>query len=232
MVANATDLVNMKKSLKDLEIFKNIKDEEIRPLLFCLNYKIRTVQKYEMIVLEGSKTDNIYILLDGIANVVKESSEGEPHLIDILSPGDIFEVDSAYNSNKTYLYSLEASTKCIVAILNKHRTITPCVNMCDRHIKFIKNLIEQISNNANRKNKHIYELSQRNTRLKILRFLQKKQKIEGNDYFDIPFNRNEMANYLSVDRSALSKELSNLKKEGILDYDKNHFHLKNTNKKI
>ena len=113
----------------------------------------------------------------------------------------------------------------MIILFNRYRFIHPCENRCPRHTILVKHLSQILAqNNINLYNK-ISILSKRTIRDKILAYLN-LININNEPYFDIPLNRQELANFLAVDRSALSKELSNLKQEGIIDFNKNHFSIK------
>ena len=110
-------------------------------------------------------------------------------------------------------------------IMNRHSLINPCQNKCKRHDIVVKNLVKLIVERNAELIEKLRLLSKKNTREKVLAYLYRQSSLAGAAYFDIPYNKTELANYLSVDRSALSTVLSKLKEEGIIDFDKKHYHI-------
>ena len=123
-------------------------------------------------------------------------------------------------------YDFIATTNCEILIFSKSVALKPCENNCRRHRVFISNLVKLLAKKNLELCERINLMTQKTTKEKILSYLQSVAKKSGSSYFEIPYNRQELADYLSVERSALSFQLSILKQKGILDYNKNHFSLK------
>ena len=110
--------------------------------------------------------------------------------------------------------------------MNKHRLLTPCENRCRRHENVVKFIAESMAESNLKLMNKLSHLRKKTTRDKLLSYFTLLAKTTGSNYFELPFNKTELANYLSVDRSAMSAELSKMKDEGLLDYDNRQFHLK------
>ena len=110
--------------------------------------------------------------------------------------------------------------------LNVKRILTTCPSTCSHHNRMIRNLLSELAEKNLRLNEKITHLGQRSRRAKILSYLSAEAQRHGSAEFDIAFSRQQLADYLSVDRSGLSMELSRMQEEGLLEYRKNHFVLK------
>ena len=144
-----------------------------------------------------------------------------------LKKGDVYGVESAYAGDEFYKDSVIATEKTLVLFMNKHRLINPCENRCKRHDFVVKNLMRLVAESNLKLLDKLTHLSKKSTREKLLSYLGLMSERAKSDYFEIPFNITELANYLSVDRSAMSNELSKMKKERLIDYDKRQFHIFN-----
>ena len=126
--------------------------------------------------------------------------------------------------NKTLPVSIKAAEKSEVLFLDYKRSLTFCTMACPFHSMMVHNLISIMSTNKGpRRGKNLEHISQKTTRDKLRSYLSCRALQEGSGSFDIPYNRQELAEYLCVDRSAMSSELSKMRAEGILDFQKNHF---------
>ena len=123
-------------------------------------------------------------------------------------------------------YNAEAVKDCTVLMLDVTRVLTTCTNACKFHSRLIRNLLSTISDKNRILTQKMLHMQQRTTREKLLSYLSEQSLKHGSPSFDIPFNRQQLADFLSVDRSAMSSELGKMKNEGLLDFDKNHFVLK------
>ena len=121
--------------------------------------------------------------------------------------------------------SVKTSETTTVLFIDKDRVMTPCSSACDFHMGISKNLIRILASKNVFLTERLEHISKRTLKDKVLSYLSSEAAKSGNLIFEIPFNRQELADYLSSDRSALSAVLSNLKNEGIIDYHKNKFKL-------
>ena len=141
-------------------------------------------------------------------------------------PGEIFGENYASAGNKTLPVSIKAAEKSEVLFLDYKRSLTFCTMACPFHSMMVHNLISIMSTNKGRAEEKLEHISQKTTRDKLRSYLSCRALQEGSSSFDIPYNRQELADYLGVDRSAMSSELGKMKADGILEFKKNHFTLK------
>ena len=109
--------------------------------------------------------------------------------------------------------------------LNGKKLLNTCDNGCRFHHTLIRNLLGIVAQNNMYLNQKIKYTSRKTTREKLMAYLTDQAKMKGSNDFTIPFNRQELADYLGVDRSALSNELSKMQREGLLQVEKNRFRL-------
>lgn len=215
--------------ISESELLKDISGDELSNLLNCLNAKIKSYEKNNFILNEGDTVDFIGILLSGLINIVKFDFYGNKNIVLKLKPSDMFAESLIFSKNNKMPFSLETETDCQVLKINGNKILNPCCANCAFHIDLIKNMVSALSDKNSKLTKKINILSLRTTREKILNLLYSETKVQKNAIVTLNMSRQEMADYLSVDRSALSRELSVLKEEKIIDYDRNVFntYLKN-----
>lgn len=206
-----------------ISLFKGIEFSDINSVLSCINSISKDFSKGEIVLQEGDNFNKIGIVLSGRLQIIKEDYYGNRNIISNLFEGDLFGESLAFSTSNAAPITVLCSTDASVIFLDSKRIISPCEHSCTFHNTLIFNLVHIISNKNVNLNNKIDILTQHTTRDKILNFLYLESKKRNSNHFDINFNRQELADYLSVNRSALSNELSKLKKDGIIDFDKNEF---------
>lgn len=214
------------KKMKNSKIFEEISENDLKALHFCFKTRVKTVKKGEVLIDESEPFDSIVLVLDGhLRSEINDYFGNTSILADYLA-GETVGVEEAFSGSTIAQYTLIAMEDTQVLTMNKYAVMKPCDNMCPRHTKFQNNLVKIISQKNIELMQKFNHITKPSTKEKVLSYLQYISKQQNSKYFDIPFNRQELADYLSVDRSALSFELSKLKQQGILDFTKNHFMLK------
>lgn len=216
--------------LKKTKIFKDTNEFECQAMMFCLKTRFKTFDKHQHIVSQGEPMDDIILIIKGGAIVENIDSLGNISILMRLKKGDVYGVESAYAGDTVYKDSLVATERTRVLFMNKHRTINPCENRCKKHEMVIKNLMQSMAQTSIQLLDKVSHMSKKTIRDKLMSYFKALEKKSGSAYFEIPFSKTELANYLSVDRSAMSTELTKMKEEGIIDFDKRQFRLiKNQN---
>ena len=213
------------EELKSTKIFNSATEFECQAMMFCFKTRFKTFDKNQSIIKQGDKMEDIILILKGSGNVENVDSLGNISIVMQLKKGDVYGVESAYAGDEYYKDSVIATDKSLVLFMNKHRLINPCENRCKRHDLVIKNLMRLVAESNIKLLDKLNHISKKTTREKLLSYLSSVSEKSKSNYFEIPFNITELANYLSVDRSAMSFELSKMQKEGLIDYDKRQFHL-------
>lgn len=210
--------------LKNNFIFRNINDADFNLILHKLSYTIKNYSQYSIIFSTGDKVDNIGIILSGKINIVKYDFWGNKFILRTCTNGDIFGENFALSSNK--ISSVSVETVCNdteILFLNISEIIRIATEK--NYFNLIENIVTSICETNIFLTKHLEILSQKNTTEKLMMYLSDVAKHNGTDTFSIPLNRQELSEYLAVDRAGLSVILSKLQKEKILKYDKNKFTL-------
>lgn len=211
--------------LKRTEVFKDANELECQAMMFCFKTKFKNYEKNQYIVSQGDDMEYVVLLLKGSCNVENVDTLGNISILTKMKRGDIYGLEATYAGDETYKDSLIATEKCTVLFLNKFKLTHPCTNHCKRHEQVIKNTTKMLADRSIELLEKLTHLSQKTTRDKLLSYLSMMSKKANSPYFEIPFNKTELANYLSVDRSAMSTELSKMRDEGIVDFDKKQYRL-------
>ena len=208
-------------------LFTGITREELGSMLQCLGAKVVEVAKGDPVFLEGDPAGFIGVVLDGSVQIVQEDYFGSRSVIHHSSPGDIFAEAFSFTGLDAMPVSGYAVKNSRVMLLACRRMMTVCSNACGFHNRLVKNLLQLVSRKNLMLNQKIRYMSQKTTREKLLAYLADQAKAAGSAEFTIPFDRQALADYLSVERSAMSAEMSKLKKDGLLDCKGSWFRLVN-----
>ncbi len=207
----------------DIDLFENIEDNEILELLKCIGIRTKTFKKNSAIVKAGSRIDFLGVILSGNACIFKNDGSENKIILEELKINDIFGHNIVCLGENISPVNINALNECEILFLPFEKVITPCEKICSYHLQIIKNIMKMISKRNSLLNNKIDIIGKKTTRDKILAFLH-KYKNDGK-VFSIPYSREEMAKFLCVDRSAMSRELCKMRDEGILKFNKNHFEL-------
>ena len=212
--------------LSKFKVFEGIDLNDIKALNFCFKSHYKIVDKHEIVLNAGDRNDYCVFVLTGKLSSVNYDYFGSETIIKTYSNGEIYGVEEAYLQINEASNTLIASEKSEILLFNKYRFLKPCENNCPRHRTLTKNITNIMAKQNLELTNKINILSKRSTREKVLEYLKQVSRFNHSRYFDIPYNRSELASFLAVDRSALSIELSKMKKDGLIDFSKNHFQLK------
>jgi CRP-like cAMP-binding protein len=165
------------------------------------------------------------LVLTGSTLIIQEDLWGHRNILSKCSVGDFFGEPYAANPGAVLNISVVAQEDCEILFLNVKRLLISCPTACDHHQKLIRNLVSVLANKILIFNDKITHVSKRTTREKILSYLSSESIRHASLSFDISFDRQQMADFLCVERAAMSVELSKLQKEGLLKTNRNHFEL-------
>lgn len=219
----------MKKNLnllKQSRLFYDIAEPEIESMMSCLSATTRSFQKGECIFRRGERIISVAMLLEGSIHIQKEDFWGNLSILNTISEGELLGEVYACLDGAEILYDAIAVKPCTVLFLDINRVLTMCPSACPFHGRLIRNLLSVVASKSRALTQKLEYMSQRTTREKLLSYLSEQSLRAGSPSFDIPFNRQQLADFLSVDRSAMSNELCKMRDEGVLLFDKNHFTLK------
>lgn len=184
-------------------------------------------QLQKMPLFEGIKETEINsgVILSGAVNMIKEDIWGTQTLIVSMKTGEVFGETFACGNRSDSKVTFAVSTDCLILFLPYNKVLHSCSMSCTFHHRLIENMVGLISNKNVQLIEKIEVTSKKTLREKILTYLSIQSQQQGCSYFDVPLGRLEMAAYLCADRSALTRELSQMRSEGLLDFEKNTFHL-------
>jgi CRP-like cAMP-binding protein len=213
--------------LKKCALFAGIDSSQITTILPCLSAAVRRAEKNEFILSTDDHAETVGLILSGNVHVINEDYWGRKDILSQLGPSDLFAESFSCAQVDRIPVSVVAVEPTEYMTVNCRKITTTCSSACAFHTQLIANMLQLIANKNIALMQKIEQMSKRTTREKLLSYLSAEAQKAGKNSFDIPFNRQEMADYLAVDRSAMSSELGKMRDEGLIDFDRNHFILKN-----
>lgn len=213
------------KQLAAHPLFSDISAADIPHLLHCLGAYEKNYQKSEFLLLFEEPITWIGIILTGRVHIIKEDLWGNSTILAVLQPMDIFGESFACGSRKKSEVCVQAAEVVKVLILQFDKVIRTCSRMCSFHQQLTENMVSMIADKNLRLMEKIEITSKKTIREKICTYLGNQVSKENSDYITIPLGRLELAEYLCVDRSALTRELNTMKNEGLIDFHKNTFRI-------
>ena len=199
--------------MEDLAIFKNITNEEIDFMLKCFHAIRMTYKKERTIISSIINSNYIGVILSGNANMVRYDYRGNRTILEKLFRGSVFGNIFTLLDNDI---SIIATSDCEVLLIEYSHVYEQCRKNCRCHMIFTSNILDLLSKKVIELNERLEVLSNRSIRDKLLSYFNMLVKGKSKRAFTLPFTYTELADYLSVDRSAMQRELKNLKDEGFI----------------
>lgn len=206
-------------------LFEGICYEDRRAMLGCIGYHIGTFRKGDIINFEDEKIKHVGIVVEGSVDMIKEDIWGNKTMLVRSRKDDVFAETFACGSDNLSMVTFQVSEDATILFLPFNQVMHNCTMACQFHHQLIENMVHVIANKNRDLMRKVEVVSKRTTREKLLSFLSIQAQLQQTRYFEIPLGRVELAEYLCVDRSAMTRELSKMKEEGLIDYDKNCFRL-------
>ena len=213
------------KILKNCPLFTQIDDDDLLRMLACLGAKVAPFDKKYTIFAEGTPAKYIGIVLSGSVQIVQVDYYGNRSILSEMGESEVFAEAFACAESKALPVTVIANEPCEVMLIDCSHILHTCTNNCGFHQQLIFNLMKDLATKTILFHQRIEITSKRSTREKLMAYLMLQSKKTGRNSFEISFDRQELADYLEVERSGLSAEISKLKKEGIINNQKNHFEL-------
>lgn len=207
-------------------LFRGIAASDLQSLLSCLNPVYREYAKGALVFQRGEDISALGMVLSGHVHVMEDDFWGNRSILADIGPGDLFGEVYACLPGERLRVSVLAAEKSTALFLDVPRILTTCPSACVFHTRLMRNLLTETARKNLMLTRKLSHMIKRTTRDKLLSYLSSQSLAQGSEIFDIPFNRQQLADYLCVDRSAMSGELARLRSEGLLTFEKNHFHLK------
>ncbi|MBQ8642665.1 MAG: Crp/Fnr family transcriptional regulator [Clostridia bacterium] len=211
------------KILKQCPLFQDIESENLLKMLECLGARIETFDKKYTVIAEGNPARYVGIVLTGSVQIVRIDYYGNRSILSELGSPEVFGEAFACAELSAIPVSVIANEPCDIMLIDCGHILHTCSNHCAFHERLIFNLMKDLAHKTILFHQKVEIASKRSTREKLMTYLMFQAKKAGTNRFQIPFDRQELADYLEVDRSGLSAEISKLRKEGILESEKNTF---------
>lgn len=218
----------MKKYLEILQhcsLFEDISPVDLLTMLDCLDAQVRRFEKRALLVVEGDEAVRIGIVLEGAVCIEQTDYFGSRTIVGRVGPGELFGESFACAGVSAMPLDVTAAEACTVLFVDRSRILRTCCNACAFHQQLIYNLMRTMARKNLAFHQRLSITAQRTTREKLLAYLALQAKQAGSSSFCIPFDRQQLADYLLVERSGLSAEISRLRAEGVLECRRNHFTL-------
>lgn len=209
--------------LSQCPLFAGISQEELKSMLSCLDGRIIQTPKGSPVFLEGDRAEFVGVVLSGKVQILRTDFYGNRSVLTVVSPGGLFAEAFACAGVETLPVSAMALESAEVLLLDCKRVLTSCPNACPFHKILVQNLLRGIAQKNLILTQKIRCMSQKTTREKLMEFLLEQAKQHGRAEFVIPYDRQALADYLGVERSAMSAEISKLKKAGRIDCSGSRF---------
>ena len=211
--------------LRNTPFFQGMTDGEIRSVLHCVSATVVSKAKDEYIFRVGDCTEHMGLVLSGSVLVVQEDLWGHRNIVDRVGIGEYFAEPFAATAGAVLNVSVIATEDSEIMLLNMSRLMQTCPTACAHHNKLVRNLVSVMAQKVLSLNNKITHMGKRSTREKLLSYLSSESIRQGKLSFDIPYDRQQLADYLCVERAAMSAEISKLQKEGHFKTVRNHFEL-------
>lgn len=211
--------------LKDTELFKGIDENEISILGKCTKIYEKTYFKNELIFKSGDKIDVIALIIEGKVVLEHYDAWGNTSIVQLLNKHKVFGEAYALLDDTSMLFNVRALEDCKILFVEIKNITSQCPYDCPVHPRLVSNLMHIMAKRNFEMNQKIIHTSGKSIRSRIISYLSFESTKNNSNKFSIPFNRQQLADYLKVDRSALSNELSKMKFENLIDFKKNEFQI-------
>ena len=211
--------------LKRTRLFSGVGEEETEAMLDCLQAQLYTYKKGEYVLRQGEHLDRIMVLVNGKLHIQRDDYWGNRSIINMVSVGEMFGEAYVAPESDALMNDVLAVEDSTVIFFDVKRIITVCSSACRFHSMVVQNLFFAISEKNRKLVQKLTFMTKRTTREKLITYLSEEAKRQNSSEFSIPFNRQQLADFLSVDRSAMSNELCKMRDEGLIEFEKNRFKL-------
>ena len=204
-------------------LFRGISPQEIETMMSCLRGVTKKYARGSIIYHAGDTLNSMGMVLTGSVSIENDDIWGNKSILDKVGPGQVFAETYACLPGEPLMVNIGASEPTEILFMNTDCMFTVCSHACGFHNKLIRNMLTISAQKSLNLSRRILHTSSKTIRGRLLSYLSFQATQHGSREFEIPFNRQQLADYLSVDRSAMSNELSKMQKEGMIKSDRNHF---------
>lgn len=209
--------------LQRCALFDGIAPGDLRAMLGCLGGRTVDFDRGQAIFSQQSRADHVGILLSGSAQIVTDDFYGNRTIRSGVEPGDMFGEAFACAGVERLPVTVEGVRPGKAMLIQLRRVVETCSSACEFHNRMVMNLLRDMAKKNLRLNQKLEITSRRTTRDKLMTYLMAQARQAGSNTFTIPFDRQGLADYLCVERSALSAEIGRLRREGVLESERSSF---------
>ena len=206
-------------------LFDGVNPEDRKTMLGCIGYHIGTFKKGDIVAFEEENIKHIGIIISGAVDMVKEDLWGNKTMLVRMRKDELFGETFACGSDNLSVVTFLVSENAKILFMPFDRVMHSCTMACQFHHRLIENMVKIIADKNRDLMRKVDVVSKRTIREKLLAYLSIQAQGQNSRYYEIPLGRVELAEYLCVDRSALTRELAKMKEDGLIDYDKNCFRI-------
>lgn len=206
-------------------LFQAVDSCHYAQMLHCLNARVMTVRKNSAVFREGEPAEGVGIVLSGAVQTVQDDYFGNRSILSMAAPGQLFGEGFACAGVEALPVSVVAAADGEVMLIDCAHILKVCRNACDFHNQMVRNLLHSVAESNLRLNQKIEILSKRTTREKLMAYLLSEAKLQGSNEFTIPYDRQELADYLGVERSAMSTVIGRLRDEKVIEVNRRWFRI-------
>ncbi len=211
--------------LKNTSLFFGIDEKDILSMMGCLQAKVRSYKKGEYVFKQGDFINSIAILLDGCLHIQRDDYWGNRSIVNVIGKGELFGEAYIAPKSSALINDVLAIENSVAIFFDINKVLNTCSSACKFHSITVQNLFFAVSEKNRKLVQKLCHMSKRTTREKLISYLSDEAKRKNSNSFIIPFNRQQLADFLSVDRSAMSNELCKMRDEGMIEFEKNKFKL-------
>ena len=211
--------------LKKTKLFSGVGEDDVTSMLSCLGARLKSYKKGEFVLRQGEHLCVIVVLVDGKLHIQKDDYWGNRSILGLIEVGEMFGEAYVSPESSSLLNDVVAVEDSTAIFFDVKRIITTCPSACRFHSMVVQNMFFAISEKNRKLVQKLGHMSKRTTREKLISYLSEEAGRQNSSSFSIPFNRQQLADFLSVDRSAMSNELCKMRDEGLLEFEKNRFRL-------
>ena len=216
--------MEMMSVLANSALFSGIDPADLRGLLSCIEAREVCFEREDILLLRGEPTERLGLVRTGTVHIVREDFWGNRSIVSLAGPGEIFAESYALTGTPMGV-SVQAASAGTALFFKAEKIISGCAQVCGFHERLSRNLMDLLAKKNLMLTENMRHVTRRTTREKLMSYLSAQALRAGRDAFAIPLDRQQLADFLAVERSAMSASLGKLRDEGVLEFHKNHFRL-------
>lgn len=208
-----------------LSLFKGIDKKQLTPMLKCLGGHTKIIKKGTYLILAQEEVKYIGIVLSGCVHMIHEDVWGDKTILAFIKRDGLFGESFACGTDLTTCVTFQAAEETEVLLMPFRKVLHSCEKSCQFHQRLIENMATLLADKNAQLMKKLQITTKKVLRKKLLTYLSFQAQHAGSNTFTIPMNRTELADFVCADRTAVARELTHMKEEGLIDFDHNKFTL-------